>query len=98
MKTKPPLATKPKKIPPRPKQYLGVEISNVFCTKIASKLVRTYTDSHGLKELCRELLGQQISKQQQSSAKTHEPIHDKVVKTLIAGDDHGPKVYNAISE
>lgn len=47
--------------------YLGVKIENIFCTKIASKLVRTYTDSHGLKELCRELLGIQISKQQQSS-------------------------------
>lgn len=47
--------------------YLGVQIENIFCTKIASKLVRTYTDSHGLKDLCRELLGIQISKQQQSS-------------------------------
>jgi ribonuclease D len=41
--------------------YLGVRITNIFCTKISSKLVRTYTDSHGLKELCRELLGIQIS-------------------------------------
>lgn len=49
------------------KHYLGISIENIFCTKIASKLVRTYTDSHGLKELCRELLGVQISKQQQSS-------------------------------
>ena len=47
--------------------YLGVVLKNVFCTKIASKLARTYTDSHGLKELCRELLGVNISKQQQSS-------------------------------
>ena len=45
----------------------GVLASNVYCTKIASKLVRTYTDRHGLKELCRELLGIDISKQQQSS-------------------------------
>lgn len=49
------------------KYYLQVDIQNIFCTKIASKLVRTYTDSHGLKELCRELLGKLISKQQQSS-------------------------------
>lgn len=49
------------------KHYLGVDISPIFCTKIASKLVRTYTDAHGLKELCRELLGVNISKQQQSS-------------------------------
>lgn len=49
------------------KKYLEIELENIFCTKIASKLVRTYTDSHGLKDLCRELLSQQISKQQQSS-------------------------------
>ncbi|WP_242415119.1 ribonuclease D [Sphingomonas panni] len=47
--------------------YLGVVAAPVFCTKIASRLVRTYTDRHGLKELVRELLGQDISKQQQSS-------------------------------
>jgi ribonuclease D len=49
------------------KRYLNISFNNIFCTKIASKLVRTYTDSHGLKELCRELLSVQISKQQQSS-------------------------------
>ncbi|MCB2088087.1 MAG: ribonuclease D [Sphingomonadaceae bacterium] len=47
--------------------YLGVMAAPVFCTKIASKLVRTYTDRHGLKNLCEELLGESISKQQQSS-------------------------------
>jgi ribonuclease D len=47
--------------------YLGIEATPVFCTKIASKLVRTYTDRHGLKDLVRELLGKEISKQQQSS-------------------------------
>jgi ribonuclease D len=48
-------------------RYLAVEASPVYCTKIASRLVRTYTDRHGLKELCREMLGQDLSKQQQSS-------------------------------
>lgn len=48
-------------------EYLDIMIENVFCTKIASRLVRTYTDSHGLKDLCRELLSVQLSKQQQSS-------------------------------
>lgn len=47
--------------------YLGVTAAPVFCTKIASKLVRTYTDRHGLKNLVSELLGADISKQQQSS-------------------------------
>jgi ribonuclease D len=49
------------------RHYLGVTAAPVFCTKIASRLVRTYTDRHGLKELVRELLGQDISKAQQSS-------------------------------
>jgi ribonuclease D len=48
-------------------KYLGVAASPVYCTKIASKLVRTYTDRHGLKDLCRELLGVDLSKEQQSS-------------------------------
>lgn len=45
----------------------GVRASPVYCTKIASRLTRTYTDRHGLKDLCRELIGVEISKQQQSS-------------------------------
>jgi ribonuclease D len=49
------------------KHYLGVVAAPVYCTKIASRLIRTYTDRHGLKELVRELLGQEVSKQQQSS-------------------------------
>jgi len=47
--------------------YLNVTAAPVFCTKIASRLIRTYTDRHGLKELVKELLGKDISKQQQSS-------------------------------
>ena len=46
---------------------LGVTCSPVYCTKIASKLARTYTDRHGLKDLCKELLDVSISKEQQSS-------------------------------
>jgi ribonuclease D len=49
------------------RHYLGVETRNVYCTKIASKLVRTYTDRHGLKDITAELLGIELSKQQQSS-------------------------------
>jgi ribonuclease D len=45
----------------------GLMPEPVYCTKIASKLARTYTDRHGLKDLCRELLGIDLSKQQQSS-------------------------------
>lgn len=49
------------------RRYLQVDCKPVYCTKIASKLVRTYTDKHGLKDLVRELLGVELSKEQQSS-------------------------------
>ncbi|MEO6433006.1 MAG: ribonuclease H-like domain-containing protein [Sphingomicrobium sp.] len=47
--------------------YLGIMATPLYCTRTASRLVRTYTDRHGLKDLVRELLGQELSKQQQSS-------------------------------
>lgn len=47
--------------------YLGVSCAPVYCTKIASKLTRTFTDRHGLKDLCKDLLNVELSKQQQSS-------------------------------
>ncbi len=49
------------------KQNFKINIKNIYCTKIASKLVRTYTDKHGYKDLCGELLGKSISKTEQSS-------------------------------
>ena len=49
------------------KTWLGADTAPVYCTKIASKLARTYTDRHGLKDLVREMLGIDMSKQQQSS-------------------------------
>lgn len=48
-------------------QFLGLDTAPVWCTKIAAKLVRTFTDRHGLKDLCKDLLGVEVSKQQQSS-------------------------------
>ncbi|MGQ0673340.1 MAG: ribonuclease D [Hyphomicrobium sp.] len=48
-------------------KFLGVQTAPIYCTKIVSKLVRTYTDRHGLKDLSAELLGLDMSKQQQSS-------------------------------
>ncbi len=49
------------------KHNFKINIKNIYCTKIASKLVRTYTDKHGYKDLCSELLGKSISKTEQSS-------------------------------
>ncbi|MDE2007148.1 MAG: ribonuclease D [Rhodospirillales bacterium] len=46
---------------------LGITVAPVACTKIAAKLTRTFTDRHGLRDLCKELLGVEISKQQQTS-------------------------------
>ncbi len=47
--------------------YLGVMPQPLYCTKIASRLVRTFTDKHGLRELCKDLLGVDLKKEQQSS-------------------------------
>lgn len=58
------------------KHYLGVDTNPLYCTKIASKLVRTYTDRHGLKDLCAELIDVQLDKQQQSSDWGAESISD----------------------
>jgi ribonuclease D len=49
------------------KAYLDVDVTPIYCTKIASRLARTFTDKHSLKELCRELMGVELSKQQQTS-------------------------------
>ncbi len=57
--------------------YLGVVPEPIYCTKIASKLARTYTDRHGLKDLCSELLGVDLSKQQQSSDWAAEKLTDQ---------------------
>jgi ribonuclease D len=56
--------------------YLGIRLSPVYCTRTASRLARTYTDKHGYKDICKELLGVDVSKQQQTSywgAKTLSP-------------------------
>ena len=49
------------------RHHMGIVVSPVYCTKIASRLVRTFAERHGLKDLCKELLGVDISKQMQSS-------------------------------
>ena len=49
------------------REYLGVLMQNIYCTRTASRLARTYTDRHGYKDICKELLGVDVSKQQQSS-------------------------------
>lgn len=67
------------------RHYLGIRIENIFCTKVASRLARTYTDSHGLKELCRELLSENISKEQRSSD-WGKPLLSKEQQIYAAND------------
>ncbi|MBI1365658.1 MAG: ribonuclease D [Alphaproteobacteria bacterium] len=65
-------------------QWLGVAATPVYCTKIASKLARTYTDRHGLKDLSKELLGVELSKQQQSSDWGAESLSDAQIDYAAA--------------
>ncbi len=67
------------------KYYLNVETYPLFCTKIASKLSRTYTDKHGLKDLCKQLLSVEISKTEQTSDWGADVLTDKQ-KEYAAGD------------
>ncbi len=67
------------------KHWLGADTAPVYCTKIASRLVRTYTDRHGLKDLVREMLGVDMSKQQQSSD-WGTPVLSDAQKTYAASD------------
>lgn len=60
--------------------YLGVMPEPVYCTKIASRLCRTFTDRHSLKDLCKELLGVELSKQQQSSDWAAETLTKEQLK------------------
>ena len=62
------------------KHTYKVNIKNIYCTKIASKLIRTYTDRHGLKELCKELINIDISKQKQSSDWGNEDLSHEQLK------------------
>ena len=66
------------------KRYLNVTVSPIFCTKIASKLVRTYTDRHGLKDITRELLNIELSKEQQSSDWADEKLSEDQLKYAAA--------------
>ncbi len=62
------------------KKFFKLDLENIFCTKISSKLVRTYTDKHGLKELCKELLGVDLNKSQQSSDWSSDILTDSQLR------------------
>ena len=65
-------------------KYLGVACAPVYCTKIASRLARTYTSSHGLKDVCRELVGVEMNKDQQSSDWAAETLSPQQIEYAAA--------------
>ena len=67
------------------KHYLEIDCSPIYCTKIASKLARTYTDKHGLKDLCKELLNIELSKVEQTSDWSVEELTEEQ-KVYAASD------------
>ncbi|MGH7001079.1 MAG: ribonuclease D, partial [Stellaceae bacterium] len=69
-------------------RYLGVRAAPIYCTKVASKLARTFTDRHGLKDLCREILGIELSKQQQSSDWGAVELSDEQKRYASADVEH----------
>ena len=62
------------------KHFLKADVNNIYCTKVASKIARTYTDKHGLKDLVKEIIGIDMSKQMQSSDWGAEKLSDKQLK------------------
>ena len=62
------------------KHFLKADVKNIYCTKIASKIARTYTDKHGLKDLVKEIIGIDMSKQMQSSDWGAEKLSEKQLK------------------
>lgn len=79
------------------KFYLNIEIKNIYCTKIASKLVRTYTDAHGLKTLCDELLNIDLSKKQQSSNWGSEKLTEKQISYAASDVLHLHKIQEKLN-
>ena len=77
---------------------LKIDVKNIYCTKIASKLIRTYTDAHGLKSLCDELLGIDLSKKQQSSDWGNSEISEKQIDYAASDVLHLHKLKTKLDE
>ena len=80
------------------KKYQKADVAPNYCTKIASKLVRTYTDRHGLKDLTRELLSIDISKQQQSSNWGAQELSKEQLEYAASDVYHLHKLMNKLNE
>lgn len=80
------------------KQYLAIDVLPLYCTRTASRLARTYTDKHGLKDICRELLGIDISKQQQTSYWGCDTLTPEQVEYAATDVLHLHKLKDILSE
>lgn len=80
------------------RHWMGVECKPVWCTKIASKLARTYTDRHGLKDVTREIAGVELSKQQQSSDWGSDTLSDAQLEYAASDVLHLHKVKEGLEE
>ncbi len=78
------------------RRYLGVSCEPLYCTKVASRLARTFTDRHGLKDLCRDLLGIELSKQQQSSDWGAERLSEEQIAYAAADVLHLHRLREAL--
>ena len=78
------------------KYYLSIEVNNVFCTKVASKLARTYTDKHSLKELTREIIGKDLKKDQQSSDWGNDKLNPEQIKYAANDVLHLIEIYRKL--
>ena len=79
-------------------RYLGITCTPIYCTKIASKLARTFTDRHGLKDLCRDLLGVALSKEQQSSYWGARELSDDQIEYAAADVLHLHRLRERLDE
>ncbi|QQS14570.1 MAG: ribonuclease D [Rhodospirillales bacterium] len=80
------------------RHYLGVDTRPVYCTKIAAKLVRTFTDKYGLKDLCKDLAGVDLSKQQQSSDWGADKLTDEQIAYAASDVLHLHKIKARLDE
>ncbi len=78
--------------------YLGILLQPVYCTRTASRLARTYTDKHGYKDICKELLGVDISKQQQSSDWGSTPLSKEQVEYAASDVYHLHRLRERLNE
>ena len=80
------------------KHFLKADVKNIYCTKISSKIARTYTDKHGLKDLVKEIIGVDMSKQMQSSDWGAEKLSDKQLKYAASDVIHLHKIKSELNK